>query len=91
MGHTKGIWYFSPSIDCIEINAKDTQGSFVAIIPLHWKNATENAKLIASSPDLLKALKLMVEQFEGIKGSTDNYKDVVAINTANRAIKKATQ
>ena len=68
MKHTKGPWYISQTAD-YAINALD--GRHIAMVSCFEKNkndATENlgdAALIAAAPELLEALKELVEELEG--------------------------
>lgn len=52
------------------------------------KEVKANAKLIAAAPDMIFALKIMLERFGDIEGYGESL-DSIAINKARRAIKKA--
>ena len=90
--YTKGKWY----IDSIKPSKPHKgKGGFVTIssgdwlkfvkVFIHWdrptKEAEANAKLIASAPELLEALKYFEE----------NYPNTKAGELARKAIKKATE
>lgn len=89
---TKGEWSYSPMKGtvghCQRAQVWDSEGLNLASIDSRYGEveASENAKLIASAPDLLKALQLMVEMYEEVQpagGYQGFYDEAVA------SIKKA--
>ena len=74
--HTPGPWVASS-----DIYAKDGDGS--GIVRLAAGTSDADARLIASAPDLLEALKLVVEDDE-------SYLIPMTYNSVMEAIKKAT-
>ena len=72
-------------------NIKDAQGEIIAqVCDLDdaLTEATANARLLAAAPDLLDALKGMLEYF--CENGYDDYSDTETVQAARAAIAKAT-
>lgn len=85
--HTPGPWRIWRDMDPkmpVEI-CDQSANDFICQIHGHNTNATENAQLIATAPDLLAALQDTVTTLENYRlGDCDSYRDALA------AIAKAT-
>lgn len=83
MKHTPGPWVAHPFGDnCYEILAGDTTVCDVPDSPWNPDRVEHDARLIAAAPELLAALKRLVEY-------CDNHSDYDAIGEADRVIAKA--
>jgi hypothetical protein len=92
LNHSIAPWKTAIAFDRAYIrNIKDAQGEIIAQIP-DWEDGlaetTANARLMAAAPDLLAALKGMIEYF--VDGSIDDYSDTETMQAARAAIAKAT-
>jgi hypothetical protein len=92
--HTPGPWAIEKEKTQGRILIRDNSEdeTFVATIPHHWIKSKANARLIAAAPELLEALKSVVEKLD-ISGNMsiaakEYYGEVIAKATA--AIAKAT-
>jgi hypothetical protein len=92
LNHSITPWKTAIAFDRAYIrNIKDAQGEIIAQIP-DWEDGlaetTANARLMAAAPDLLAALKGMIEYF--VDCSIDDYSDTETMQAARAAIAKAT-
>jgi len=92
LNHSITPWKTAIAFDRAYIrNIKDAQGEIIAQIP-DWEDGlaetTANARLMAAAPDLLAALKGMIEYF--VDCSIDDYSDTETLQAARAAIAKAT-
>jgi len=88
---TKGEWHISDyDLGCVKFSDSDFNNKDCDLYKHQYNNIEEmqaNAKLIASAPDLLKALELMVnnfKEFQSLSGAKNQ-----AILKAEKAIEKA--
>jgi len=82
--HTQGEWWKYQSDSNISILAsKDKKDTHIAQIDNNTKEDIANAKLIASAPELLRALDYLLRNFDSEKNCAQ------AIIRANEAIKQA--
>lgn len=79
MKHTKGEWSFGHNVG---VYSGNTHIADINPVENGFDETLANAKLIAAAPDLLEALKLMVDVVDG------NYSE--ATDIAKAAIEKAT-
>lgn len=99
--HTPGPWYVSGTIDGYAIRYRD-QADYYTIATAHddigaWRNtddeeAAANARLIAAAPELLEALRMMLEDADDAHGRGDGtpWVTFASMNRARAAIAKAT-
>jgi hypothetical protein len=92
LNHSITPWKTAIAFDRAYIrNIKDAQGEIIAQIP-DWEDGlaetTANARLMAAAPELLEALKGMIEYF--VDCSIDDYSDTETMQAARAAIAKAT-
>lgn len=100
LSHTPGPWFLEePDGDFVEVSAPDHH----ALARVVWQmednrlcgdpspTQNANARLIATSPELLEALKATTELLRGVNRSTDRPSDYVyrALAKADAAISKA--
>lgn len=76
-GHTPGPWHISGDDRCIYAKLTTVDGTavepLVAQCSKHTTSANANARLIAASPELLAALKDMIQAFEVVQTRRDYY------------------
>jgi hypothetical protein len=92
LNHSITPWKTAIAFDRAYIrNIKDAQGEIIAQIPDledGLAETTANARLMAAAPELLEALKGMIEYF--VDYSIDDYSDTETMQAARAAIAKAT-
>ena len=85
-------WKTSIAFDRTYIrNIKNAQGEIIAQIPDWDEGLTEttaNARLMAAAPELLAALRGMLEYF--CEAGIDDYSDTETVQAARAAIERAT-
>ena len=107
MKHTKGNWYYQPTIArkkngtplFFDIYVNGVNGGIASVrknkyIKVSIEEAEANAKLIAAAPELLESLVQLTEAIIKIKAIGVKYGKqnlTVRVNKALEAIKKATE
>jgi hypothetical protein len=97
MTHTKGPWEINSGIRPPRIYATAAPETTITDMPRwhmeHWDERLANARLIAASPDLLKALenarRAMIVSVTGISGGITIHDTEQWIKHADAAIAKA--
>ena len=95
MTYTKGNWEFCRSTNMIFANVENTDNVEhynVCKMEMGWNDTEDNAALISAAPELLEALKLMVDRYtplyeEGLESVY--FAETHPIIIAQAAIKKA--
>lgn len=86
--HTPGPWSLKDDISLVVGPSADPAGDPVATIEGHPEEAFANARLIAAAPDLLAALRALVEYEDD--APPDGSRGAEVYNQARAAIAKAT-
>lgn len=93
--HTSGKWMIDfPTLTEMTICTEEMNICTVLCIDISEEEAEANAKLIAAAPDLLKSLNDLIAKTSPIiykMGVKKGFDELLALEDAKKAIKKATE
>lgn len=88
---TMKIHGLDKSFECLSVGNEHGQFAIIPMDDFGKIAAYSHAKLISASPDILEALKKMIEHFNPVIDSRNEYEQEEVIKLSELAIKKATK